>query len=313
MRSQNFRDIVISVVIFGVGFLSIYTLTSKLDATRPPLPKGYEDSDLTVEGGRLRGFSFGAEGLVADWYWMRTLQYLGTKMVEAEMMPGMQDLRPLNPRLLYPMLDNASTLDPRFMTIYNYGATVLPDIDPQQAIKLVEKGIKNNPDQWKLYHFLGFIYWEMKDYPKAAEAYERGSQLPGAPSWMRMMVTNMRSEGGSRETARQIYTQVLNEAQDDETRNYAQARLVGLDSLDERESINSALSAYSEKAGRCPANWREAFPLLRSVRSKSGKDLRFDSSTLAPVDPSDVPYLLINQQKCESALDIQHTKTANLN
>jgi len=128
-----------------------------------------------------------------------------------------------------------------------------------------------------------------------------------------MMVTNMQTEGGSRETARQIYSQVLNEAQDDETRNYATARLLGLDSLDERESINEALSTFKEKTGRCPASWREAFPLLRSVKSKSGKDLRFDSSTLAPFDPSDAPYLLVDKQKCESALDVQKTKAANLN
>lgn len=312
MRSRNFKDILISVAIFGVGFFSIYTLTSKIERARPPLPAGYEDSDLTIEGGRLRGYSFGADGLVADWYWMRALQYFGSKLVNAGMTPGTKDLRPLNPRLLYPMLDNASTLDPRFMTVYQYGAMILPDIDPQQAIRLTQKGIEHNPDQWRLYHYLGYIYWELKDYPKAAEAYERGSQMPGAPIWMRMMKSNMESEGGSRETARQVYTQVLNGAQDDETRTFATARLLGLDSLDERESINEALSASREKNGRCPASWREAFPLLRSIRSRTGKELRFDSLTLAPVDPSDVPYLL-DKQTCESTLDIQKTKAANLN
>jgi tetratricopeptide (TPR) repeat protein len=311
MGSQNFRDIVISAVIFAVGVFSIYALTSKLEQIRPPLPKGYEDSDLTVEGGRLRGYSFGAEGLVADWYWMRALQYLGTKMVEAKTGPGV-DLKPLNPRLLYPMLDNASTLDPRFVTVYAYGATVLPEVDPQEAIRLTEKGITNNPEQWKLYHFLGFIYWELKDYPKAAEVYDRGSRLPGAPNWMRMMAVNMQGEGGTRETARQIYGQVYDQAQDEETRNFAKARLLGLESLDEREAINDVLANYAEKNGRCPANWREVFPLIRRVRSKAGKELRFDSSTLAPVDPSDAAYLLVNEGKCEAAVDIHQSKVANL-
>ena len=311
MRSGNFRDIVISVVIFGIGFFSIYALTSKIEGARPPLPKGYEDSDLTVEGGRLRGYSFGAEGLVADWYWMRALQYLGTKMVESEMNPGM-DLRPLNPRLLYPMLDNASTLDPRFMTVYTYGATVLPEVDPQQAIRLTEKGIEHNPEQWRLYHFLGFIYWELKDYPKAAEVYERGSRLPGAPNWMSMMAVNMKGEGGSRDTAKQVYSRVYDQAQDEDTRSFARARLLGLDSLDEREAIDEALANFTAKNNRCPASWREAFPLIRQVRSKAGKELRFDSSTLAPVDPSDVAYVLMNEGKCEAAIDVHQSKVAIL-
>ena len=293
MSSKLAKEILISLVIFGVGFAALFALTLKIEATKPPIPAGYEDSDLTVEGGRLRGYSFGAEGLVADWYWMRALNYLGTKMVDAGFNPGIQDLRPLNPRLLYPMLDNASTLDPRFMTVYTYGATVLPDIDPQQAIKLLEKGIENNPGQWRLYQFLGYIYWDLKDYPKAAEVYERGAQLPGSPNFMSMMASNMKSQGGTRDMARQIYTQVLNEAQDDETRIFARARLMGLDSLDEQDVINEALSTFKKENGRCITSWREFALWLRNSQVRGIERLRFNKN-LEPVDPSDTPYLLDN-------------------
>jgi len=308
MTTKLLRDILISAAIFGLGFAALFSLTSRLEAAKPPLPAGYEDSDLTVEGGRLRGYSFGAEGLVADWYWMRALNYLGTKMVNAGFNPGMQDLRPLNPRLLYPMLDNASTLDPRFMTIYNYGATVLPDIDPQQAIKLIEKGIANNPDHWRLYHFLGYIYWEMKDYPKAADAYERGSQLPGAPSWMTMMASNMQTQGGSRAIARQIYTQVLNEAQDYETQVFARARLLGLDSLDEQDVIKEVLSKSKAENGRCVTSWREFTLWLRNSRVAGVERLRINKN-LEPVDPSDTPYLL-DSSECSVRHDRDNSKVA---
>ena len=30
---------------------------------------------------------------------------------------------------------------------------------PDKAIALVENGIRNNPDNWKLYYELGFIYY----------------------------------------------------------------------------------------------------------------------------------------------------------
>jgi len=308
MRSKLARDLLLSAVIFGLGFAALFALTARIEAVRPPLPAGYEDSDLTVEGGRLRGYSFGAEGLVADWYWMRALNYLGTKMVDAGFGPGMQDLRPLNQRLLYPMLDNASTLDPRFMTIYTYGATVLPDIDPQKAIDLIQKGIANNPDQWRLYHFLGFIYWEQKDYAKAAEAYERGAQIPGAANWMTMMASNMRSQGGSRETARQVYAQVLNEAQDEDTRKFARARLLGLDSLDEQDVIKAALGVFEKQTGRCASNWRELMPVLRSGQIAGAQKLRTNKNGEL-IDPSDTPYLL-ERSDCSVRHDRNNSKVA---
>lgn len=294
--TQDYPKLVGFVAVIIIGLYMTSVLTDVIEKVRPPLPAGYEDSDLTVEGGRLRGYSFGAEGLVADWYWMRALQYIGTKMVDAQITPGTGDLRLLNPRLLYPMLDNASTLDPRFMTVYTYGAMVLPQVNPEQAIRLTQKGIDHNPDQWRLYHFLGYIYWEQKDYSKAAEAYERGSQLPGAPNFMRMMASNMRTQGGSRETARQVYTQVLNEAQDDETRRFARARLLGLDSLDELDVISEVLKSYKDANQRCPNSWRELLPWLRTSKISGVERLRVNKNQEF-IDPSDTPYLL-NSADC---------------
>ncbi len=48
--------------------------------TSPVLPENYADEDLTLQGAKLKGFSLGFEGLIADWYWMKSLQYLGDKV-----------------------------------------------------------------------------------------------------------------------------------------------------------------------------------------------------------------------------------------
>ena len=309
MKPGDLKDFILTVIVIVSGFAVIVGSTGRIESVRPPLPVGYDDADLTVEGGRLRGYSFGAEGLVADWYWTRSLQYLGDKIAKAGGFAAVHDLKSLNPRLLYPLLDNASTLDPRFMTVYTYGATVLPDINPQQAIALTEKGIANNPDQWRLYHFLGYIYWELKDYPKAAEIYERGSQLAGAPNWMHMMAVNMQSEGGSRETAREIYAQVYNEAQDEETRLFAESRLLGLDSMDEREAVNAALASFMKANGRCPEYPREVIPMIRKINLPHGRQFRVDKNNNL-VDPSDTPYIF-DAEKCDLNLDRVNTKVAS--
>jgi hypothetical protein len=116
------------------GFILIYLLQDNIDRHRTAMPDEWVDEDLSIRGGKMNGFAFGAEGLLADWYWMRSLQYIGHKLDTATGDVNIDDLRPLNPRLLYPYLDTATDLDPQFLPAYTYGAVVLPAIDPELAI-----------------------------------------------------------------------------------------------------------------------------------------------------------------------------------
>lgn len=306
--NRNSKQLFVSTAFVILGFCLVFVLSNFLESKRPPLPANYEDEDLALQGARIKGFTFGAEGLIADWYWMQSLQYIGNKLEKSEeQFINLEDLRHLNPRLLYPLLDNATTLDPQFLVVYSYGAVVLPAIDADQAIKIAEKGIANNPNEWGLYQQLGYIYWRLGNYEKAAEVYAAGAKIQGAPSFMQMMAARMKTEGGSRDTARAMYEQMFNEAQDSQTKEIAALRLLELDSLDEREAIRPVLESFKQKNGRCANNWREIFPLLRTQKISSGKNLRFDSSTFAPLDPTNIPYLL-NSDKCEVEIDAKLSK-----
>ena len=295
------KQTLIPIAIILIGFAAVFGLSSFLERNRITLPDAYADSDLDLQGKKLKGFALGAEGLVSDWYWMRALQYLGGKFVsQGDSSVDLGDLRPLNPRLLYPMLDIATELDPKSKAPFSFGATILPAIDPQQAIALIEKGIKNNPDEWRLHQHLGYIYWRLKEYEKAAVAYERGSQVPGAPPFFKLMAAKMRGDGGSRDAARAIYSQMFNEAPDKQTQTTAQLRLQQLDALDELDVVNPVLKSYRERSGRCINAWTEILPALQVAGGRTGRDLRVDAKRNL-VDPSGVPYR-INQQKCEAEI-----------
>lgn len=271
------------------------------------MPAGYEDEDLSVQGSRLKGFVFGAEGLLADWYWMNSLQYMGKKISTVGLSNlDLEDMTALNPRLLYPYLNNATDLDPKFTAPYSYGATILPAIDNQQAIALTEKGIANNPHHWRLHQYLGYIYWRLGDYEKASEVYHSGSQIPGAPIFLRMMAARMKTEGGSRDIAREMYGQLLAEAEDETSRRNAEVRLMQIDSLDERDVLNPALKEFQTRTGRCPARWAEVMSLLATKKLPNGKSLRVDNSNNV-VDPSGAPYL-IDSGKCEAQLDLARSQ-----
>ena len=298
------------LAIIALGFAAVFFLSNILEKTRPSLPENYADEDLALQGARLKGFSLGFEGLIADWYWMQSLQYLGDKIVKnPDAKISLDNLDALNPRLLYPLLDNATTLDPRFISVYEYGAVVLPAVDKEQAVKFLEKGIADNPSEWRLYQHLGFIYWRLGNYEKASEIYKQGAKLPGAPEFMLMMAAKTKSEGGNRETARAIYRQMFDEAQDEQAKENAKLRLLQINSFDEQEAIRSVLQNFQTKTGRCANDWQEIFPLIQKVRLPDGNDLRVDSKSFAPVDPTNTSYILNREAgKCDVHIDFAKSK-----
>ena len=296
----------LSAALIIFGFAAIFGLSNFLERHAATMPKGFDDEDLSIQGAKLKNWSLGFEGLLADWYWMRSLQYVGNKVLNSKEDISLENLTPLNPRLLYPYLDNATTLDPKFLGVYEFGAVVLPAIDKEQAIKLTEKGIRDNPNSFRLYQHLGFIYWRLEDYRKAAEVYEQGSKIPGAPLFLRQMAAKMNTDGGSRATAREIYRQMLEDSEDKQAKENASKRLLRLDYLDEQEIIQKSLDDFRQKNNRCANNWRELAPLLQNAKLPNGKDFRVDNQANL-VDPGGAAYIL-DKQNCRVKLDETKTK-----
>lgn len=281
------------VIIAGVG--GVVSLARWLDSHRSLPARNLEEEKLYLAGPTVRRLSLSFNGLVADWYWMRALQYVGRKLLTVPEGLQLDNLAQLDLRLLAPLLDAATTLDPRFMEPYEYAAVVLPEVDLQESIRIMRKGIAANPSTWRLYHNLGYIYWQQRDFQTAAETYGQGARLPGAPRWMEAMKARMATEGGSRDLAREIYTRMYEEPGDSKVKEMAERRLMQLDSLDQREAIRRVLTLYQSKVGKCPSSWREIEPVLRSLR------LPVDS-TGAPLDPAGTPYVLVNGN-CDVAID----------
>lgn len=298
--SNSAKQFGISIAIIVVAFVAVFGISSWLGENRPPIPSEYADADMTVQGKDLKGYLLGAEGLVADWYWIRSLQYLGDKLVKSkDETIDLGDLRSLNPRLLYPYLDNATDLDPKFYAAYSFGAVVLPAIDPNQAISLTQKGIANNPDNWRLYQYLGYIYWKQKHFELAAETYQKGSGIAGAPVFMKQMAAAMLSKGGSTDTARAMYQQMLNESEDEQSKRSAQLRLFQLDADSESKAVNGLLTEI-KNTGRCPNNISAIFGRLKDLPLPDGGDFRVNKNNEL-VDPSGVPYAF-DQAKCSISL-----------
>jgi len=289
-------DIIPTAVIL-LGLISAIALSSWMDQRRPALDPAVAEESLYLNGNTAKRLSLGFNGLAADWYWMRSLQYIGKKLLQAENRVQFDDLSSINLKLLPPLLDSATTLDPNFLEPYEYAAIVLPSVNVDEAIRITKKGIDANPSAWKLYQHLGYIYWQQKDFKTASEIYGAGAKIPDAPHWMLSMSARMAAEGGSRGVAREIYGRMLEEAQDPNVKEMARKRLMQVDSMDQRDALDKILSAYKGRTGACPKTWHEITGVLRAVRFPL-------DSTGAPVDPSGTRYQLVVDQ-CKSDLDLQ--------
>jgi tetratricopeptide (TPR) repeat protein len=295
-RRRFTRRELLLLVVLSVCLGASAAVARWLEVRRPAQAEVAQGSEeLYVSPTVARRLSLSFNGMVADWYWLRALQYIGRKAAAQEGRIQLDDLSALNLRLLAPLLDNATTLDPQFTAAYEYGAVVLPAVDVDAAIKLVNKGVAANPQAWRLRSYLGYIYWQQSRFKEASEAYAAAARIEGAPAWLSAISAQMSAKGGSRETARTIYETMLRTTDDAQMRQLAANRLAQLQSLDETDALRRVLSALRERnGGRCPASWREVAPVLRAARFNQ-------DAAGAPLDPSGVPYKLV-ADRCDVQL-----------
>jgi tetratricopeptide (TPR) repeat protein len=202
----------------------------------------------------LKRMSLGYDGLLADIYWTRAVQYFGEKLVR-----GSEHFD-----LLAPLLEITTTLDPHLLVAYEYGSNFLaPKIpegagQPERAIKLAEFGIRNNPNQWHLYYDLGFIYYmELGDYANAEKAFADGAKVPTAHQIMPLMAARMAEHAGNIQTARLMWVTTYQITHDPNVKSNAVAHLNALQVDEDVTTLEALVSHYREKTGHLPRTFGE--------------------------------------------------------
>lgn len=243
-------------------------------------------------GKTVKKLSLGYSSLLADIYWTRAVQYFGAQRIS----------RSKRYDLLAPLLDIATDLDPNLIIAYETGSIFLsqkvPDGagQPDKAVALVEKGIRENPSYWRLYFTLGFIHYVDRHDPKAAQqAFEKGSEVPGALPWMKVMAARMAEHADERTTAVYLWKTIYDTTRDKEVKNTAEKHLASLRVEAELDELERRTKAYYEKRGVYPESWSdlERARLLRGVPvDPNGNPYKLGiDGTVQMQDPSQFPYV----------------------
>jgi tetratricopeptide (TPR) repeat protein len=230
----------------------------------------------------IKRASLGYDGLLACIYWTRAVQYFGYRHHSFA----------ASYNLLAPLLEITTHLDPHLLVAYEFGTSFLAPQpphgagQPERAIELMEYGIQNNPDNWKLYYDLGFVYYmELRDYKKAAETFERGSQVPNAHPFLKVMAAQMAQHAGEYETARMLWSATYQTTQDKQIRDNAVEHLRALRVDEDVQHLQEAVTRFGERTGRLPLSMAE----LVAAEGLAG----------TPVDPDGHPYKLTPEGRVE--------------
>jgi len=149
-------------------------------------------------------------------------------------------------------------------------------------------GIAHNPDNWQIYYNLGFVYYtELKDYKMAAEVFSRGSQVPGAHPFMKILAAQMAEHAGDLATARLLWSATFETSNETNIRQNALEHLRAISVDEDVNNLQQAVTRFGERTGRLPASMDE----LANAEHLTG----------IPADPDGNAYLLTPEGRIQLA------------
>ncbi len=279
MTSSRRVSVIATIVLLGSMVCAVVTLHA---IDRLSLQSQAQQTLYIRSPKTLRRMSLGFTGLLADIYWTRAVQYFGYQHNQMS-----EDFH-----LLAPLLQVTTELDPRLLPPYELGANFLSPKPPNgagapdEALRLLQYGIAHNPDQWRLYYDLGFLYYtEFKDYGKASEAFWAGARLPGTHQFMPVLAARMAQHAGEFETARMLWYTTYQSTNQPDIKYNAVQHLAALRVDEDVTHLEQLVDKYRQQTGHLPATISDL--------ERAG----FIRGT--PADPNGKPYKLMPDGRIE--------------
>jgi len=237
------------LLVVPLGFAGIWRMQHRIDAERASITE--ERDEVLLRSPKLvKAMSLEYAPLLADIYWTRVVQYYGNKHLRGQ----------ANLDLLWPLLDISTALDPNLVIAYRFGAMFLSQAAPggagrpDLAVQLIQRGIQANPEYWRLYEDLGFVYYfDLKDYQKASAAFLEGSKKPNALVWMKIMAAKVAAEGESFETSLFLWKDIYDTSADPSVKKNALMHLQLLTVKEDCKQLDALADEYAKRYGKRPS------------------------------------------------------------
>ena len=207
----------------------------------------------------IKKLSLGYGEIVADIYWIRALQYFGNPEFP---------VNEKNPDLVYKYFNIITELDPKFVNAYRFGGTFLSEPHPygmndlEKGSLILDKGRKNNPDNFRLPMEQAFLYYLYSDdLKKASELFTEASEKPGLTEHRKASFKGMAAaalnKNGDRELAKKIWIEIYNTTLDENRKKFALMNLKELKTMEDEENLTKIAKNFEKIYGRFPENFED--------------------------------------------------------
>lgn len=252
-----------------------------IDARRAAWPTTYPLM-YVPSGQYLRPASLGYRTVLADLLYLWSIQYYGhTRTLEGR-------------RWIEHIYDVITDLDPNFVDAYLIGSLIMSAdmADPQMALRLLDKGIGQNPGEWILPLEAGFTaYMNAQQYERAAEYFQE-AQRKGAPDYAERLRAHMFEMRGDVQTALELWYEAYVEAEqagDERVAAIAYNHTYDLRVKLDLSRLEAALQRFEVEQGRPAPDLRSLVDAghvdRRLLRNPNGSRYEYDPETGGLTDP----------------------------
>ncbi len=154
----------------------------------------------------MKVVSLGYRNLAADLLWFKTVQYYGGYRLGENTLD-----------LFRHLAEVITDLDPQFTFAYRLCALILAEDmgEFEEGVKILKKGIENNPQNWWLCFEMGFLYYiSGRDYGEAERYFELASRMPGANERATRFAASAAAKGGDIETSIEMWKKLAETSED---------------------------------------------------------------------------------------------------
>ena len=197
--ARNLRAIAVALAVFA-GCATLAVVQSRFAEAKLPRPEPLSELSYYPSGTWLVPAAMGETAAWSDLLWLRAVQYYGLHRETDNAF-----------RQMAHVFDIITTLDPRFQNAYVFGGTSLCQEGHQfpAGVRLLEKGVRNNPTGWVYPFELGFVhYLGKRNLTRATFEFAQAARQPNAPEYCQRFAAWSGQRAGYEAVATELWRQV---------------------------------------------------------------------------------------------------------
>lgn len=199
---------------------------------------------VTLPSGKtLKILSFGFQDLVADMLFIWSIQFYSTYYLTNAS------------HYIEHVFNTITDLNPRYKEPYIVGSWIMAlEIgDIKMAMRLLQKGSANMPDEWIFDYECGFYaYKNLKDYALAEKFFSRAINKPGAPSLIIRTRAHMVYMADNLQYAYQVWMDIYKKAKDQLELTVARNHLNQIKFEIDKKYLERQIARFKQKYKRFP-------------------------------------------------------------